>query len=252
MTAKVLDGYRRARENRLGKNDARRIRGERDKATSSTSGAGRRWPFELLQNAHDPGPREGRKHIDVRFCSQGATLTFQHNGCPFTLDDLAALLSGGSNKEYDDPETSGRYGTGFLVTHALSPIISLKGVVSSGESQERFQIELDRSGDEKSIIENALQAETSLSAAKQISELGDGWTAEFVYPSSQADVKESGIDVISQCAPYLFATCDKLGSLEIESDTGKGSAWRARDTKEWVSGGLDVFERRLERKIRPG
>ncbi|HEY4846231.1 MAG TPA: hypothetical protein VIH87_00135, partial [Methylocella sp.] len=91
---------------------------ERDKARSATSGAAKRWPFELLQNAHDPGPRAGSKFVDVNFNAAGAAFIFQHNGRPFTGDDLAALLSGGSNKEYDDSaDTTGRYGTGFLVTH---------------------------------------------------------------------------------------------------------------------------------------
>jgi hypothetical protein len=50
MTEGLLADFRIAKDERRGKNDARRIVSERDKARSATSGADRRWPFELLQN----------------------------------------------------------------------------------------------------------------------------------------------------------------------------------------------------------
>jgi hypothetical protein len=67
MSESARNNYQAARDQRLGKNDARRIRAERDKARSLTSGADRRWPFELLQNAHDPGPRDGAALVDLQF-----------------------------------------------------------------------------------------------------------------------------------------------------------------------------------------
>src|SRR4051812_29834707 len=144
MSQRALDRYKDAREERLGKNDARRIRAERDKARSPTSGAARRWPFELLQNAHDAGPRDGASSVTVSFSAINQRIIFRHNGRPFAENDLAALLSGGSNKEYESTVTTGRFGTGFLVSHVLSPTIHLQGLMAGEPAYERFDILLDR------------------------------------------------------------------------------------------------------------
>jgi hypothetical protein len=40
----------------------------------------------------------------------GTTFIFRHNGAPLSPQDLAALLSGGSNKDDKSQETVGRFG----------------------------------------------------------------------------------------------------------------------------------------------
>jgi hypothetical protein len=49
--------------------------------------------------------------IDLSF--DGQTVIYQHDGKPFSMKDLAALLSGGSNNEFESMETTGRFGTGL-------------------------------------------------------------------------------------------------------------------------------------------
>jgi len=39
-------------------------------------------------------------------------------------------ISGGSNKEFESTDTTGRIGTGFLMTHVLSEKISSVGLLS--------------------------------------------------------------------------------------------------------------------------
>jgi hypothetical protein len=51
---------------------------------------------------------------------QPSKLIFEHDGAPFTSDELAALLTGGSSKEFESEVTTGRFGTGYLVTHVLA------------------------------------------------------------------------------------------------------------------------------------
>jgi len=45
--------------------------------------------------------------IDLSF--DGQTVIYQHDGKPFSMKDLAASLSGGSNNEFESMETTGRF-----------------------------------------------------------------------------------------------------------------------------------------------
>lgn len=118
MSEAALKAYEVARVQQLTRNEARRILTKVSDARNNPEAAGRRWPFELLQNAHDAGPYNGRELINVSLTwerlLEGTKLIFDHDGAPFSLRDLAALLSGGSSKEFDSEDTTGRFGTGFL------------------------------------------------------------------------------------------------------------------------------------------
>lgn len=121
MSTKARSEFDKARIQQTTQNDARRIRTRVQAAQNSDrAGVQWRWPFELMQNAHDAGPRDGNDQVEVKFVLQDTRLVVRHTGKPFTAQELAALLSGGSSKEFDSEETTGRFGTGFLVTHALS------------------------------------------------------------------------------------------------------------------------------------
>ena len=63
---------------------------------------------------------------------------FEHDGSPFTSSDLTALLSGGSNKDFESDKTTGRFGTGFLVTHVLAETTRLNGLLQTPTGHERF------------------------------------------------------------------------------------------------------------------
>ena len=83
MSATALDEYRRARELQLTQNDARRIRTRVEATRQNPAASSRRWPFELMQNAHDAGPRIGGERVEVRFRLQEGRLVISHTGKPF-------------------------------------------------------------------------------------------------------------------------------------------------------------------------
>src|SRR5262249_26076055 len=89
----------------------------------------RRWPFELVQNAHDASIRAGRNGITLQFDLTDGVLRFEHDAAPFTMREFAALLTGGSSKDFLSVETTGRFGTGFLVTHVLSERVHVSGII---------------------------------------------------------------------------------------------------------------------------
>ena len=54
---------------------------------------------------------------------EGDSYKFIHNGSPFTMGTLTALLYKFSEGKRNDSESTGRFGTGFLTTHSLSKIV---------------------------------------------------------------------------------------------------------------------------------
>lgn len=128
------------------------------------------------------------------------------------------MLSGGSSKEFDSAETTGRFGTGFLVTHALSTRVDVDGVLTTQEDLEAFHIELIRDGDEESIVKNIDLANLSLENAKAVSDVwvANNPTASFTYYDPDDGVVQRGLDRLEEALPYVFATCGRLGRVRIE------------------------------------
>ena len=217
MSKTALGEYTAAREEQLTRNDARRIRARVEEAQQNPDAAGLRWPFELMQNAHDAGPRNNAEFIEVVFRFQGDGLNVSHTGKPFSAQELAALLSGGSSKEFDDLETTGRFGTGFLATHALSTRVDVEGILETEEGHEQFTIRLDRGGDEDSISENIERAAESVRRATLVSSLTGMPTASFIYRDADESAVERGIERLKSALPYLFGTCEKLGKVSVET-----------------------------------
>jgi hypothetical protein len=115
-----------------------KVRGARSDPDTSS----RRWPFELIQNAHDAGARVGREGISLAFQLTDGVLRFEHDAAPFTMDEFAALLTGGSSKDFLSTETTGRFGTGFLVTHVLSEQVHVSGILEVDGTYRAFEVDL--------------------------------------------------------------------------------------------------------------
>lgn len=218
MSKLAREEFNYARVQQTTQNDAGRIRRGVAAAQRSPIRAGVRWPFELMQNAHDAGPRDSDQQVEITFFLCDDRLVVSHTGKPFVAQELAALLSGGSSKEFDSEETTGRFGTGFLVTHALSTRVDVDGVLTTKDGPESFHIELVRDGEEASIVENIEQASRSLENAVSVPE---SWTAgnptaSFVYHNPNSEVARRGLGRLEQTLPYLYATCSKLGRVRVE------------------------------------
>ena len=238
MSGTALTEYNNARITQTTQNDARTIRTGVKTAQQNPARAGVRWPFELMQNAHDAGPRDGDQHVKISFTFKDNDLVVSHTGKPFTAQELAALLSGGSSKEFDDAKTTGRFGTGFLVTHALSTYVDVDGVLFTQEGHEFFHIKLARDGDEKSIVENIERSNESLANAKPLSEscIAKNPTASFTYYDADCDVAQRGLDRLEQLLPYLYVTCEKLGQVRIERPHGTTLFKPANTTDKMIDG----------------
>jgi len=215
MSDTALSLFRSAFTAQAQKTEARRIRTRVRDARSGITGAESRWPFELLQNVHDAGPRPGQDRLNVTFRWDGSILQFEHDGDPFKLEEVAALLSGGSSKEFESDETTGRFGTGFMVTHALSCRIDLSIVIEVEGGYELAHVNLDREGDEEAILANIQRSHRAIQQATALANAEGMVTASLRYAVDRPDAVTTGIANLRRTIPYLFATCLKLGTVTI-------------------------------------
>jgi hypothetical protein len=126
----------------------------------------RRWIWELLQNAKDIPNEFGNVRIKITLNKD--QLIFSHNGDPFTIRNLTNLIMQVSSKfEDEEDDVTGKFGTGFLVTHLLSKKLTVKGIVSeNAEIPKRFEISMDREAE--NVKELIPKLKTALSKIEEI------------------------------------------------------------------------------------
>ena len=216
MSENALSEARAVDRDHAHRNDARRILERVESALEGHHSTQVRWPFELVQNAHDFGARDGDDLVEIEFAYENGNLVVSHNGRIFSIPELKALLSGGSSKEFDGDDTSGRFGTGFLVTHAISIRVDVDGILQTADGQlEVFSIQLNRPADEAAILENIKHTDAAFGAAQPVSDVTGRPTASFTYYNANSRIVEVGLNRLEQTIPYLFATCHRLGEIRI-------------------------------------
>lgn len=203
---------------------ARRIRGKVRDARSAPDHAARRWPFELVQNAHDAGPRIGREGVSLQLDLVDNVLRFSHDAVPFTMGDIAALITGGSSKDFDALNTTGRFGTGFLVTHVLSERVHVTGLLEKDGQCRRFNVLLHRPDDEDLILQNINDSESTLGHTEAITDHEDLPTAVLEYRVDKSSTASVGISALEGALPHLFGTCRRLRHITIRCD-GSEQDW---------------------------
>jgi hypothetical protein len=228
MSKEAFELYEKALQEQHTRNEARRTLTRVTEARRNPHPAAVRWPFELLQNALDAGTRKDRSSVTIRLCQGPASVVFEHDGAPFTSTELAALLSGGSSKEFESEETTGRFGTGFLVTHVLSERTFLQGLLEVQSEYERFSLTLDRGGSEDAILANIGACNDAIRNAEPLGSLNGIPSARFEYHITDENTVSLGLGAFKQALPYLYLTRRKLGRVEFETkDTSE--VWTAEE-----------------------
>jgi hypothetical protein len=246
MSVEALREFEGARSAQLQRNEARRMRTLVNQARGDIHRSGNRWPFELTQNAHDPGPRAGASAINLALSFDGKTVIYEHDGKPFSMQDLAALQSGGSNKDFDSKITTGRFGTGFLLTHALAYQIRFEGIFETKTGFEQVHLNLDRSGDEERIYENTLACNAAISQAAPLPSLEGNKTARFIYATDNQEAAIMGMTSFSKVLPHLYGTCDHLGQVDIAVGEGQKQTFSPSQRVEEESDGVHIWEREVK------
>lgn len=233
MSQEAYNLFDRALSEQHARNEARRIRIRVHEARGNPHSASFRWPFELLQNALDAGPRAG-SGITVRLNCEDSKLTFEHDGAPFTSEELAALLSGGSSKEFESETTTGRFGTGFLVTHVLAEQTTLRGLLKVPHGYELFELVLDRGGDEDAILRNSRFCNDAIRLAKPITKFDGVPSASFEYRLGDDRTLLIGVEALKRSPPYLYVTRLSLGQVQFTDADGSTEVWTPSEIIEEI------------------
>ena len=185
-----------------------------------------RWIWELLQNARDTSINTDTNLVASveykwRAEDQHGELVFQHNGPKFNVEQITRLIYHGTTK-LEDEETIGQYGSGFLTTHLLSPVINVSGQLEDGRS---FQFCLKRKVGSVEELRNSMNQawkDFKDSLSTELS-LGDFTTFQYPIESSAVDVVEEGLSMLKKCAPLIVAFNKEFSRIDIQSTDGKMS-----------------------------
>jgi len=200
----------------------------------SNENAQRRWIWELLQNAKDVAFDEQQVATEINIQNQDGrkSVSFSHNGKPFSVDNITFLIKQVSTKERntieksEKPKTTGKFGTGFLTTHLLSEKVEVSGVVKEPDLDYRnFILPLDRSGrTTDQIIEsvnNSISVRDTLDSQPALVNYNpSNFNTTFVYNLDDEgyNVAKVGVEDLHLSLPYTLAFLPSIKSVSIKHE----------------------------------
>lgn len=192
----------------------------------------RRWLWELVQNAKDVPNRFGQ--VSIKIVREHHRLSFAHNGDPFQVRNVTALINQVSSKPSDsiDAQITGKYGTGFISTHLLSTTIEVTGVIQrEGLPAKRMRLMLDREGSRSEDlipkIEKARALVERIDTDAAFHDLQDydaqrteeSFDTVFTYPLVTEDARETastGLADLVNTLPHTLGNLAKVKRLIVE------------------------------------
>lgn len=231
FSSKLILSHREKLSTTVYKTLARHIYSKVRDARRDPDSSSMRWPFELIQNAHDAGQREGSEGITVEFRLIDGILYFEHDAAPFTISDITALIIGGSSKDFHSFETTGRFGTGFLVTHVLSEQVRVNGILQEEGALRAIEVMLDRPDDEELILQNIRDTESAFGQTQAVADFANKPTVSVEYTLDNNDSALIGLNMLEQALPHLFGSCPRLQKVIIQREDRK-AIWRTASRAE--------------------
>lgn len=201
----------------------------------------KRWPWELLQNAKDTvvkRPADKRfVEITIKYYINEfgkKELYFEHNGEQFTSKAIVGLIWKFSAEKRDeeitedglkrDKQSTGRFGTGFLTTHALSRTISISGSMHDCDKSRNISVDftLHREGPDDEAYKEGVR-KTEEEAKYDVKPLsGDEVlpTRFTYYLKNDQNIKaaEMGIDNVRHNSAQTMLFCPTVRSITVIDD----------------------------------
>lgn len=184
----------------------------------------KRLVWELIQNAKDNviSNKNENKDVFINIELSDNKFIFTHNNGFFTNDNIRSLVRRTSSNDKNRsssstslPNTTGRFGTGFMTTHLLSELVDIKGVFFNEEDNQYrpFSMSLDRRGqDREEIILGIEKAFSSANASyKNSSPLGcpvSDYKTQFTYYLEKEGVNlaQIAVEQLKYTAAYCLIT----------------------------------------------
>ena len=199
-----------------------------------------RWPWELVQNAKDTVVHRApeRRFVDVIFRyykdKEGKLkLCFQHNGAQFSDKAITGIIWKFSAEKRNemftedglsrDKQSTGRFGTGFMTTHALSLIVDVEGSMYNGdEGVERnvsVNFTLHREGPTDEMYKKGVQrTEEEMEFDRIPVPSGEELPTKFTYHivnASGMKAAEMGLENVRLNAAQTMLFCPTVRSIEV-------------------------------------
>ena len=222
-----IQDLREARARALAATTAQAVFKHLDRLEDNRPTLERRWIWELLQNARDSARSKGA-HIAIQLSD--SKLRFEHDGKPFSSDEITHLVYSGSTK-IEDAGTVGQFGSGFLSTHLLSRSVLVGGHVNDAQ---RFEFKLDRSG--TSIDHLRQSIERSWEAFEQSLQIVPESLTPRTYfdynlaESGHLKLARDGVEDLRQWGPLVLAFCPEIKSIAVEEGEASWSLERSNKT----------------------
>ena len=185
-----------------------------------------RWIWELIQNAKDCPNSSGKIDIEITFDSVKRIVIFKHNGKLFSTKNIIYLIEQVSTKERTrDSENTGKFGTGFLTTNLLSPVVTISGLLQDEDEPNiaQFTVTLDRSGNSIDELKTAIKDScdqlenntTNISHSITGNEMNTVFT--YMLDDSGVQAAQNGLENFLITAPYVFAFVSELNKITINN-----------------------------------
>lgn len=232
---------------------AKRLREKLLPLKSKEEQTSKRWFWELLQNASDYN-----QTVDVRLEIDDNHVVFEHNGNPFSIQDVLNLISPDSGKDKDElkKDNIGKFGSGLVSTHILSSEMEVQGAFKSENEDKlyKFKIKLDRSSyeDKDELIDSIEKTKTEFREIQETIEKSDysGFMTSFSYNlkkklpglSSFVDPVSLGLEQIYDVLPYTLCFMSKVKSVEIFDKRTKSNFKNFLITRKSVTDSIQKFE----------
>ena len=203
----------------------------------------KRWPWELLQNAKDTvvkrsNPNDRFVDIIIKYYTDSngeKLLYFEHNGDHFTNKAITGLIWKFSAEKRNeqttedgltrDKQSTGRFGTGFMTTHALSLTVDVSGSLFHDDSDINRNVSVDftlhREGpDDRAYIAGVDKTERELRENMDRRTLPEGEISptRFTYHlNKEASEKAAmmGIKNVKANAAQTMLFCPSVRSITI-------------------------------------
>lgn len=186
-----------------------------------------RWIWELIQNAKDCTNSSGKIDIQIVFNSTRKIVEFKHNGKLFATKNIVYLIEQVSTKERSrNTENTGKFGTGFLTTNLLSPIITISGLLHDDDESNvaHFEVTIDRSGKTLDEIKEAIKQSCDQLEANteniscDVDNNAMNTTFTYNLDDNGVDVARVGLENFLITAPYVFAFVSELNTISVTNN----------------------------------
>ena len=175
-----------------------------------------RWAWELIQNAKDTIVSEPDRKVNIKFSYDKKHLIFQHDGNYFTLKQYLAMVYKFSEDKHDQNGNTGRFGTGFLTTHIISPKVTLRSNLINNNVLKGFEVILDRSGHKDYELEESMKRTEE--SKKIFKKTFDCTSFEYQYNDQEhINRVKKGIQNLKKNLPLVLLFCRNINSVVIEN-----------------------------------